>query len=66
MSMCNLIEYNGNYSKTSGILLQYCRDKRAVNDDGEITNFTEASATDLVGLKNKQAKQATMVQKMLK
>ena len=32
--------------------LQYYRDKQAVNDDGEITDFAEASATDLVGLKN--------------
>ena len=26
MPMCNLIEYNDNYSKTSGSLLQYYRD----------------------------------------
>ena len=52
MPMCNLLEHSGNYSKSSGILLQYYRDKQAVNDDGEITDFTEASATDLVGLKN--------------
>ena len=40
----NLIEYSDNYSKTSGILWQYCRDEPAVNDDGEIVGFTEANA----------------------
>ena len=43
MSMYNLIEYSDNYSKTSGILWQYCRDETAlaVND---ITDFTVANA----------------------
>ena len=27
----NLTEYSDNYSKTSGILLRYCRDEPAVN-----------------------------------
>ena len=45
MPMYNLIEYNDKYSKTSGILWQYCRDVPALNDDGEFTDFTEANAT---------------------
>ena len=40
MSMYILIEYSDNYSKTFGIL-------PAVNDDGEITDFTQFNATDL-------------------
>ena len=43
--MYNLIEYSGNYSKTSRILWQYCRDVSTVNDDCAITDFTEANAT---------------------
>ena len=30
MSMYNLIEYSDNYTKTSGILCQYCRDVPAL------------------------------------
>ena len=41
----NLIEYSDNYSNTSEILWQYCRDAPAVNDDEVITDFTEANAT---------------------
>ena len=40
MPMYSLIEYSDNYSKTSGILWQYCRDELAVNDDNEIIDFT--------------------------
>ena len=43
--MYNLIEYSDNYSKASGILWQYCKDVPALNDDGEITDFTGANAT---------------------
>ena len=58
MPMYNLIEYSGNYSKTFGILWQYCRDVPAVNDDGAITDFTEASAsTDSFNLKVKLTSQ---------
>ena len=38
-SMYNLIEYSNNYSKTSGILLQYYKDVPAVNNDGAIIDF---------------------------
>ena len=54
MPMYNLIEYSDNYSKTSGILWQYCRDEPAVDNDNEITDFTEANATtDSFNLKEK-------------
>ena len=43
--MYNLIEYSDNYSKTSGILWQYRRDVRAVNNSDVIIDFTEANAT---------------------
>ena len=51
--MYNLIEYSDNYSKTFGILLQYCGDVPAVNNDGAITDFTKANATGLLNLKEK-------------
>ena len=52
--MYNLIEYSDNYSKPSGILWQYCGDVPVVNDDSEITDFTEANATtDSFNLKEK-------------
>ena len=51
--MYNLIEYSDNYSKTFGILLQYCGDVPAVNNDGAITDFTKANATGLFNLKEK-------------
>ena len=44
MPMYNLTEYSDNYSKTSGNLRKYCRDVPAVNDEGEIVNFTETIA----------------------
>ena len=46
MRMYNLIEYSGNYSKTSGSSCQYCKDVPAVNDDGNIVDFNGANATD--------------------
>ena len=52
--MYNLVDYSDNYSKTSGILWQYCRDEPAVNDNGEIAYSTEANAiTDLFTIKEK-------------
>ena len=47
MSRYNLIKYSGNYSKTSRRLLQYYRDKPAVNDNGAIVEFYAANVTDL-------------------
>ena len=50
MPMYNLIEYGDNHSKTSRILSQFCRD--VDDDDGEVTNFTDANATaDFLNLK---------------
>ena len=43
----DLIEHSDNYSEISGILRQYCRDQLVLNDDGEITNFTEVNATTI-------------------
>ena len=52
--MYNLIEYSDNYSKTSEILWQYCRDVLSVDNGYEITDFTEANGTtDLFNLKEK-------------
>ena len=48
MPMCNLVEYSDKYSKTSGILWQYCRDERAVDAIDAITDFKEANATRLL------------------
>ena len=46
MPMYNLIEYNGNYSKTSGILWPYCRGEPSINAaDGEIAGFTADNLT---------------------
>ena len=54
MPIYNVIEYNDNYSKTSGILWQYCRNVPVVDDDGAITDFTEGNATtDPFNLKEK-------------
>ena len=52
--MYNSIEYSDNYSKTSGILWQFCRYVPAVDANGAITDFNEANATtDLFNLKVK-------------
>ena len=39
MLVHNLIEYVDNYSKTSGILWQYCRDEPALAKNGDTTDF---------------------------
>ena len=44
MSVYNLIEYSNNYSETSGILWQYCRDEPTLAADNKITGFTEVNA----------------------
>ena len=41
--MYNSIEFSGNYSKTSGIFRQYCRDESALTDAGVIDNFPGSS-----------------------
>ena len=53
MSMYNLIEYSENYSKTSRILFQHCRDVPAVDNNDAVTDFTEPNVTDSFNLKEK-------------
>ena len=53
MPTCNFIEYSDNYSKTSGSLWQYCKNIRAVNNNGNIVDFNGANATDLYNLESK-------------
>ena len=45
MPMYNLIEYSDNYSKTSGILWQYCRVEPAIDVNNAITDFNAVNAT---------------------
>ena len=40
MPMYNLIEYSHNYSRTSGILWQYCGDEPALSANGNIADFS--------------------------
>ena len=50
--MYNLIKSNDNYSKSSGILWQHFRDVLTVDNNGAISDFTEANAfTDSFSLK---------------
>ena len=49
--MHNLREYSDNYSKTSGRLWQYHRDKPAVNNNGVIVTFNEANLIDSCNFK---------------
>ena len=53
MLMYNLIEYSDNYSKTSGSLWQYCKDRPAVNNNGDIVDFNGANATNSFDFKAK-------------
>ena len=53
MPMYNLIEYSGNYSKTSRCLWQYCNDIPAIDDDGNIADFNWANATDSFNFRTK-------------
>ena len=64
MTMYKLIQYSDNFSKTSGVLSQHCRDEATVVDNGAVTDFTEANTiTDSFKIKGKkkQVTQATMV-----
>ena len=51
--MYNLIEYNDSYSKAPRILFRYCRNVPAVDNNGAVTDFTEANVTDWINLKVK-------------
>ena len=46
MPMYNLIEYSDNYAKTTGILLQYCKDIPVPDNNDEITAFDANNLTD--------------------
>ena len=66
MPMYNLLEYSDNYLKISRILWQYCRNEPAVNDNGEIIDFTaDNSETDSSKIK-KTSKKAKNGQKQVK
>ena len=53
MPIYNLIEYSNNYSKTSGSLWQSCKDIPAVNNAGNIIDFTNTNTTDSFTFKTK-------------
>ena len=57
MPMYNLIEYNDNYSKTSGSLWQYCKDIPAVHNNNDIVNFNGANAIHSFNFKVKMTGQ---------
>ena len=59
MPMYNSIEYSNNYSKTSGSLCQYCKEIPAINNNGDISNFSGDNATDLFNFKTKITVQTT-------
>ena len=46
-------EYSDNYSKTPGILWQYCKGIPAVNNAGDIVDFNGANVTDSFNFKTK-------------
>ena len=68
MPMYNLIEYSDNYLKISGILWQFYKDVPALNAAGELLILLKLMLllNRLVLKNNKQVKQATIAQKMLK
>ena len=53
MPIYNSIEYSDNYSKTSGILQQYCRNEQVLAGDGDIADFNEGN-TDTNSFKIKE------------
>ena len=53
MPINNLTEYNNNYSKKYGSLWQHCKDTAAVNNNGDIVDFSGANATDSFNFKTK-------------
>ena len=44
MRMYIFKKYKDNYSKTSGIFWQHCRDEPTLANDGNITDFNEGNA----------------------
>ena len=51
--MYSLIEWNDNYSKTSGRLSQYCIEIPAINNEGAIVDLDGGNATDSFNFKTK-------------
>ena len=43
MPMYHLIEYSNSYSKTSGSFWKHCKNKPAVNNNGDISDFNGAN-----------------------
>ena len=58
MRIHNLIEYNNNYSKTSGSLWKYYRDTTVANDAGIIVGFTNNGNSNSFNFKEKIIGQA--------
>ena len=57
MPVYNLIEYNDDYSNTSGSLWKYCKDMPAVDNNNAIVNFAENNLTDSFNFKVKMTSQ---------
>ena len=53
MPMYNLIEYGDKYTKTTGSLWQYCKDKPARDNNNLIEGFTAANLIDSFNFKAK-------------
>ena len=53
MPIYNLVEYSFNCSKTSGSLWKFCKDIPAVNNNGNIVDFTITNTTDSFKIKTK-------------
>ena len=53
MPIYNLIEYSDDYSKKSGSLQQYCKEIPAINNAGNIIDFTATNTTDSFKFKTK-------------
>ena len=49
--MYNLIEYSDNYSKTSGFLSEYCREKTALNNRTILDLTADNTITDFFKIK---------------
>ena len=62
MPINNLTEYNNNYSKKYGSLWQHCKDTAAVNNNGDIVDFSGANATDSFNFKTKITGELTIME----
>ena len=62
MPINNLTEHNNNYSKKYGSLWQHCKDTAAVNNNGDIVDFSGANATDSFNFKTKITGELTIME----